>query len=222
MLAGVAVSVLLPLSSVVYVFADSSTASALGQFNTAYQRNLTTENGLLATAQSGQSSNAKATALSQTVTLLNQNTASMYATLQAMANNRANLVTITRSTKATGSSAAKKNIEAELKKVESELKNSHHGKKSKQELKQFHQLIKDRNNLQKSLRLLPVNIPNHTSNQWKTHPYSGSIPALEKTILLMQKSSIHYTKMWINVNQQGQTVTSTSTPTTTTGSVYGN
>lgn len=218
----VTASVLLPLGTTVNVFADSTSTSLLGHFNTIYQDNLSIENGLLATAQSGQSTSAKVAALEQTVTLLNQNSASMFTTLQALVNNRANLASVLKTQNSSGTTVAQKNIENELKKIDSELSTINRGKQREKENKQHKQLIKDRTDLERSLRLIKVKIPEVDTNQWQNHPYDGSIPTLEKAILSMQKSAIYYTKLWIGANQQGQTTTTATSTTTTTSSVYGN
>jgi len=209
-------ALVIPLGFAANAMADSSPVQQMQQFETKYQKNLSVENGLMATAQTSQSTNAQVATLSQTVTTLNQTIASMYADFKTLTNTQSSLHPITNTPNTSGLSSAQKRIDNKLKQINKELEQLNHEKKGKghKHHRLYRQLIKDRNDLAKSKKLMNIKIPNINHSAWKAHPFDGGFPNLEKTIISLQNSAIHYTKLWISLSK--------SNSNTVTGSVYGN
>lgn len=209
-------ALVIPLGFAANAMADSSPVQQMQQFETKYQKNLSVENGLMATAQTSQSTSVQVVTLSQTVTTLNQTIANMYADFQTLANTQSSLHQITNPPNTSGLSSDQKRIDNKLKQINKELEQLNHEKKGKgnKHNRLYRQLIKDRNDLTKSKKLMNVKIPTIDHSAWKAHPFAGSLPNLEKTIISLQNSAIHYTKLWISLSK--------SNSNTVTGSVYGN
>ncbi len=207
-------SLIVPLGFAASAMADSSPAQQVQQFVSKYQQNLTTENGLLAKAQASSTTNVQVAALSQTVTMLNQSIAGMYADFQSLLTARTNLSQLKSSANSSGLTGAEKSIDNKINQINKELENLNKGKKGKDNKHKglYQQLIKDRNDLEKSKKLMQVKIPKVDQAEWNGHPFNGGIPNLEKTILSLQNSVIHYTKLWIAQANPGSN--------TVTGSVY--
>ncbi len=209
-------ALVIPLGFAANAMADSSPVQQMQQFETKYQKNLSVENGLMATAQTSQSTSVQVVTLSQTVTTLNQTIANMYADFQTLANTQSSLHQITNLPNTSGLSSDQKRIDNKLKQINKELEQLKHEKKGKgnRHNRLYGQLIKDRNDLTKSKKLMHVRIPTIDHSAWQAHPFAGSLPNLEKTIISLQNSAIHYTKLWISLSK--------SNSNTVTGSVYGN
>ncbi len=209
-------SLIVPLGFAASAMADSSPAQQAQQFVAKYQQNLTKENGLLTQAQASSSTNAQVVALSQTVTTLNQTIAGMYGDFQSLTAARTSLSQLKSSANSSGLTGAEKSVNNKINQIDKELEHMKKGKKGKDNKHKglYQQLIKDRNDLEKSKKLMQVKIPKVDQTEWKGHPFNGGIPNLEKTILSLQNSVIHYTKLWIAQANPGSN--------TVTGSVYGN
>ncbi len=209
-------SLIVPLGFAASAMADTSPAQQAQQFIAKYQQNLTKENGLLTQAQASSSTNAQVVALSQTVTTLNQTIAGMYGDFQSLIAARTNLSQLKSSVNSSGLSGAEKSVNNKINQINKELaqlKKSIKGKDNKHK-GLLQRLIKDRNDMEKSKHLMQVKIPRVDQSKWNGHPLSGGIPNIEKTILSLQNSAIHYTQQWITLaNPNSSTVT---------GSVYGN
>jgi DNA repair exonuclease SbcCD ATPase subunit len=205
---------------------QTQTQTPTDPFTAKYQQNLALENQLLTEAQKSNVSNDEITQLKQAIDTINQQISTLYQARQTLVDQRsvlrkiseAHLAPIEKQLAALNKqrTTLRKESEDAWKLVSKYLHKKHHNRRDEQNLKTDLASYKA---VQKQLADVNAKIAKLKAEEskWVIAPYDGGVAALDETILKLQQSAIHYTKMLIALETAAQTSGTTSSSTQTSG-----